>query len=95
MKTAAHEIIGKTIIGVIIKENKCNTAPHSQLFLVFDDHTSYEFYTASTEIHPSCGLNRRSFSGIYSYMNPPMEVVFQAMQDPDSAKVTYGTNSGE
>jgi len=43
MKENAFQIVGKTIIGVIIKETKTGRPPYSQLFLVFDDHTSFEF----------------------------------------------------
>ncbi len=92
MKDNAYQIVGKTIIGVIIKQRKFKGAPHSQLFLVFDDHTSYEFYSDTT-IKPTGGLDKMSFNDVYRYMGDQMKVVFQAVQDPDSGKVAYKLSS--
>lgn len=90
MKDNAHQIVGKTIIGVIIKETKLKRPPYHQLFLIFDDHTSYEFYSDTT-IKPTGGLDKMSFQDVYKYMGDQMKVVFQAVQDPDSGKVAYGS----
>ena len=57
MKDNVYQIVGKIIIGVIIKETKLKRSPHHQLFLVFDDHTSYEFYSDAT-IKPTGGLDK-------------------------------------
>lgn len=89
MKDAAHKIIGKTIIGIIMKKSKFNRPPHNQLFLIFDDHTSYEFY-ADKPIYPTGGVDKMSFNEVYRYMGDQMKIVFHAVQDPDSGKVAYG-----
>jgi hypothetical protein len=40
------EILGKTVRGVIIKQNEdYRGSPNMQLFLVFDDDSAYELYT--------------------------------------------------
>jgi len=92
MKDNAYQIVGKTITGVIIKQHKFKGAPRSQLFLVFDDHTSYEFY-ADAPIEPTGGIDKMSFSDIHRYMADSMKIVFQAVQDPDSGKVSYGKHA--
>jgi hypothetical protein len=88
MKDNAHQIVGKTIIGVIIKKTKHNRPPRSQLFLIFDDHTSYEFYSDAA-INPTGGLDKMSFNDVYKYMGEQMKTVFHAVKDPDSGRVAY------
>lgn len=43
MSGAFETILGKTISGVYVRENKSN--PSGQAFLVFDDGTYFEFYS--------------------------------------------------
>ena len=59
MTSCVKEIIGKTITGVITKV-KCDggTYPRSQVFLVFDDNTYYEFYCLESEIFGIKGLRQ-------------------------------------
>lgn len=45
MKTGVGDIIGKTISGVVVAENKRN--PRQQVFLVFSDGTYLEFWGES------------------------------------------------
>ena len=64
MTSCVKEIIGKTITGVITKV-KCDggTYPRSQVFLVFDDNTYYEFYCLESEIFGIKGLARLFHEG--------------------------------
>ena len=39
------EILGKTIKGVIVKQNMTNTRPIMSIHLIFSDDTSYEIYS--------------------------------------------------
>lgn len=71
MKANAHQIIGKTIIGFIIKATKIDRPPHHQLFPIFDDHTSYEFYS-DAPINPTGGLDKMSFNEVCKYMGDYM-----------------------
>jgi hypothetical protein len=88
MKDEASQIVGKRIIGVIIKNTKTGRPPNSQLFLVFDDHTSFEFYS-DAPIKPTGGIDKMSFREVYNYMEESMEVVFHAVEDPDSGDVAH------
>ena len=88
MKDNAHLAVGKKIIGIIIKETKTGKPPISQLFLVFDDHTSFEFY-ADAPIKPTGGVDKMSFREVYNYMDESMRVVFHAVEDPDTGDVVY------
>ena len=88
MKDEAYQVVGKMIIGVIMKETKTGRPPHSQLFLVFDDHTSFEFY-ADAPIKPTGGVDKMSFREVYNYMDESMEVVFHAVADPDTGEVVH------
>ena len=57
MKDKACEILGKTIIGVYIKYSKHDRIrPQSQLYLVFDDYSCYEFYCYEDDIRPTNGI---------------------------------------
>ena len=42
MKDGIRQIVGKTIAAVVIANN--GRRPYHQIFLVFDDETSYEIY---------------------------------------------------
>ena len=88
MKENAFQIVGKTIIGVIIKETKTGRPPYSQLFLVFDDHTSFEF-DSDAPIKPTGGVDKMSFREVYNYMDESMKVVFHAVADPDTGEVVH------
>lgn len=90
-KSGAVDIVGKTVIGVIIKQAKNpGTTPQSQLYLVFDDNSYYEFYSMTGVISNTggCFLNS-SFREVYNYSDDAFDVVFHAVKDPDSDKTTY------
>ena len=42
---ALHQIVGKTIQGVVVKKNDGRNLPAVSLLLVFTDDTSYEIYS--------------------------------------------------
>ena len=91
MKDDAHKIIGKTINGVIIKKTKLNRSPHCQLFLVFDDGTSYEFYS-DRPIRPAGGIEQMDFDHVIRYMGDQMKVAFTARLDAESGLVVFGSS---
>lgn len=91
MKNGSSQIVGKTITGVIIKQAKSPSAtPQSQLYLLFSDNSYFEFYSFSGSISNTGGcLPNSSFREVYEYMKEQFDVVFHAVQDPDSNKVAY------
>lgn len=91
MKDKAYEILGKTIVGVYIKYAKqADVTPRSQLFLVFDDYSSYEFYCYGDDIRPTNGIwPNSSFPHVSSYMQEGYFFAYKAVIDPDTGKVAY------
>jgi len=91
MKEKAWQILGKTIIGVYIKYSKQQSVrPKSQLFLVFDDYTCFEFYCYRDDIRPTNGIwPNASFDHVSSYMKEAYFLAYQAVIDPDSGKVVF------
>ena len=47
MKPDIQYIVGKNIVGVVVKEQP-GRQPHSMVFLVFDDDTYFEFYSLNS-----------------------------------------------
>ncbi len=75
----ASAILGRTIRSVIMKEVIDRDAtPRSQLFLIFDDGTSYEFYCHADIIRQTKGLWNGDITRVRGYMDARMKVVFQA-----------------
>jgi hypothetical protein len=70
MKDTAYQILGKTVIGICIRYSaEEHVLPRSQLFLVFDDGSSYEFYCYRDAIRPTRGLNPgQGMEAIDAYM---------------------------
>ena len=95
MRTGASEIVGKTITGVIVKTAIDPIAkPQGQLFLIFDDNSSYEFYSYFGPLSTTGGIDKKtSFREIYNYMTERYHVEFHAVKDPDSDEVAYGRSS--
>ena len=48
-KDGVDQVVGKTVTGVVMTENE-NSSPRSQLFLIFSDGTSYEFWVHSEKM---------------------------------------------
>lgn len=89
MRGEAGLIVGKRIIGVVMKESRNGMSPNGQMFLVFDDNTSFEFYT-DTQITPAGGLDRMSFEDACNYMDERSRVLYRACEDPETGEVVYG-----
>jgi len=76
MKTAVKSIIGKTISGVLVKESPDPTPPASQVFLVFDDGTYYEFFSNS-KICGAGGIDEGGMQAAKDYMST-QKIIFEA-----------------
>jgi len=80
MNENISEILGKTISAIIIREHDKPGLYNSQLFLLFDDNSSYEFYS-DCAISPCGTLNRRQYTeNILSSPDEDMRVVYQAQR---------------
>ncbi|HAA05523.1 MAG TPA: hypothetical protein DCZ69_02100 [Syntrophobacteraceae bacterium] len=71
------KLLGKRIVGIIIKESE--GTPKSQLFLLFEDDTHFEFYSAFDRIIPTKGLWQHSdgqtIENVRAYMGEVMHIV--------------------
>ncbi len=73
------ETLGKTITGIIVKENKTMfQSPSSQVFLLFSDHTYYELYTGNDTISFSGGVDKGDKDTVAGYMSQEMNIAFEA-----------------
>jgi hypothetical protein len=80
VKSGAREVVGRRISGVIAKEGK--GSPRSQVFLLFDDGTYYEFYSDSP-IRGTGGVDRGGYESVLGYLRgPERDPVFAALADP-------------
>ena len=70
----AKNIVGKTIKGVVVKESDWKN-PRSQIFLLFDDNTYYEFYSAST-IRGIHGIDKGGMDTVKNYM-PENKIILE------------------
>lgn len=80
MKSGVRDIVGRRITGIIVKE--ASKTPRTQLFLVFDDGTYFEFY--STEDIQACGgVDQGGAAAAWRYMASVNRwPVFAAFEDP-------------
>ena len=80
---AMKEILGKTIQGVIVKENpQPFSQPRMAVHLVFTDGTSYEIY-AMHSMSFGRGLNSGDREALRKYLSPPMENVLDISIDEE------------
>jgi hypothetical protein len=78
MKELPEELVGKRISGVVLRVAKNpRIRPQGQLFLCFDDGTSFEFWSGLEEIHPAGGLDDYSVETVANYMSDVMSVARQ------------------
>lgn len=77
---ALQEILGKTIRGVIVKQNTMGTLPAVAIHMVFEDGTSYEIYSLY-QMSFGKGLNQRGMAEVRQYLNPPMANVLDISVD--------------
>jgi hypothetical protein len=68
---ALKEILGKTIRGVIVKENIKHSTPAMSVHLVFSDDTSYEIYS-DYHLNFAGGLNTGDMERLRKYGTGPM-----------------------
>ncbi|MBE7465576.1 MAG: hypothetical protein HS116_19030 [Planctomycetes bacterium] len=73
MKHAIAEILGKTVSGVVVKEN--GRPPHTQVFLMFRDGTHYELY--GEYFTGAGGVDRGTAEEIKSKGQPGGKIVFE------------------
>lgn len=82
IKDEVEQIIGKRIRGVVIKhKNNSAAAVTSQLFLLFDDNTYYEFYTYDSPLSTTGGVDQGGLKEVLSYMNDTLVPVFVKYQE--------------
>jgi hypothetical protein len=71
------QLLGKRITGIVIKES--DGTPKSQLFLLFDDGSHFEFYSAFDRIVPTKGLwphhEGQTIANVRAYMGEVMHIV--------------------
>jgi hypothetical protein len=65
VKLEIKEIVGKRIVGIVVKENKL-AAPPRQVFLIFDDETNFEFY-AGCEVTWTSGVRPGGLDWVRQY----------------------------
>lgn len=70
-----EKIIGKTISGVIVKENNYGGSPRAQLFLMFDDDTYYEFYVSGDKLNSTSDIDMGSRADVRRYMDEGMDTI--------------------
>lgn len=81
--SAMREVLGKTIQGVIVKENERGGFPAMAVHLVFTDGTSYEIYS-DVRMNFAGGLNHWDMEHTRRYASPPMNNVLDVALDHDS-----------
>lgn len=79
---ALNQILGKTIKGVIVKQNKNNGFPSMAVYFVFEDDTTYEIY-ADYRMSFAGGVNFWDMEKARKYGVPPMENVLDISVDED------------
>jgi hypothetical protein len=72
-----QQLLGKQITGIVLKES--DASPRSQLFLLFDDGTHFEFYSSFDKIVPTKGLwphqDGQTVKNVRAYMGDKMRIV--------------------
>ena len=79
IKSGVKRILGKTISGIIVKDRE--GIPKTQLFLLFDDDTWYEFYSMSEDIKTTSGDVPGGLKDLYNYMGDTSRIVFEAYKE--------------
>jgi len=96
MTSEVKELLGKTITGVIAKENPRNRPPKSQLFLIFSDNTYCEFYCGDSWIEGGKGLWTGGAEKVRRYMSDgphPMKIVADyQLGGPENLDQTTGAS---
>ena len=80
MKDGVRQIIGKRIAGIVAKKSN-GRSPKSQVFLLFDDGTYYEFWSPDGEITGISGIRYGGKEAVLNYISTVTEVTFEAYQN--------------
>ena len=67
---ALHQIVGKTIQGVVVKKNGGRNLPAVSLLLVFTHNTSYEIYSLY-QLSVASGLTSGGMAHAHAYAVAP------------------------
>jgi hypothetical protein len=87
VKTGFAQIVGRRISGVIFKQALYPKQPESQLFLLFDDGTYYEFYASRDLISQTGGVDKGGIEEVRRYMAGPQRwPVLAALNDAGDAR---------
>jgi hypothetical protein len=77
-KQEIAEIVGKKIVGVVVKENS-RSSPPRQVFLIFDDETSFEFY-ANCELTWTSGVHPGGIQWVRDYGSETYRIRFEHLE---------------
>jgi hypothetical protein len=69
-----HKLVGRTITHVLVKAGQ--VSPKSQVFLVLDDGTYFEFY-GDTPIRPTGDVRPGGLHGARAYMAPHSRIIYE------------------
>ena len=78
LKDSVRKILGRTIAAVVFKEKSSPGDPSWQLFLVFDDDKSFEFYGTEDELRCSSHLETGGRKAVHEYMQDSMKTSLEA-----------------
>ena len=74
MGSVIKDIVGKTIKGIVVKKSDIKN-PTSQIFLLFNDNTYYEFYCDSI-IRGTNGIDNGGMDTVKNYM-PESQIILE------------------
>lgn len=81
VKKAIAQIVGKRISAVVVKEGH---APDWQLFLVFDDDSSYEIYGRGG-LATASGVDLGGIEAVRRYFQETHKIIFEVvLDDPET-----------
>lgn len=81
IKDEVEQIVGRRIVGVVIKHrDKPEAAVTSQLFLLFEDGSYYEFYTYNCSVSTTGGVVQGGLNEVLAYMGDTLKPVFVKYQ---------------
>jgi hypothetical protein len=75
MDHAIKGIVGKTIKGIVVKKSEVSQ-PRSQVFLVFDDDTHYEFYSTE-KINGIKGIDPGGMGKVKEHISNVSEIIVE------------------
>lgn len=77
-----EQILGKTIVGVVVSEN-ASSGPQTRLHLIFSDKTSYEFWINDGRLSAGGGLDQASLEDVLDQLrNVPKTCIRASAIEP-------------